>query len=403
METQAIYPTSETLSVAAKTAEQVQPKAAARILFVDNIRIFLTVLVVLHHLMVIYAGSGGWIYQEGRQDVITGALGQWFTSVNHSYFMGLFMFISAYFVPGSYDRKGAAHFLRDRLIRLGIPLAVYSWVLRPLLIYAGLASFGDLRLSLPGWYFRQYFKEYGLIGGGPLWFVEALLIFSFLYALWRLAIPGRPGAATRQTDYPQNTKIAILALLIAVISFVVRLWYPSDRVFRPLSFQFADFPQYIALFIAGLVAYRRDWLARLPQRTGRVWLASAAILILAYPPIVIFGGAIVDATPFKGGWHWQALLAALWQSFLGISMCVSVIYLFQRRLDRQGALGRFLSRNAYTAYLIHEPVITFVALMAMGIVLYPLLKFGLAALVAVPLCFGLSSLIRRLPHTQRVL
>jgi hypothetical protein len=40
------------------------------------------------------------------------------------------------------------------------------------------------------------------------------------------------------------------------------------------------------------------------------------------------------------------LLAALWQSFLGIAMRVSVIYLIQRRLDRQGMLGRFLSRNA---------------------------------------------------------
>ena len=38
-----------------------------RLLFVDNIRIFLTMLVIAHHLMVIYAGSGGWIYLEGRQ------------------------------------------------------------------------------------------------------------------------------------------------------------------------------------------------------------------------------------------------------------------------------------------------------------------------------------------------
>jgi hypothetical protein len=183
----------------------------------------------------------------------------------------------------------------------------------------------------------------------------------------------------------------------------VRLWFPSDWVYSPLAFQFADFPQYIALFIVGLVAYRQNWLVRLPERTGRVWLASAAILILLYPPIAILGGAIADPTPFLGGWHWQALLGALWQSFLGLAMCVSVIYLFQRRLDSQGAFGRFMSRNAYTAYLIHEPVITFAALVAMGLMLYPLLKFGLMALITVPLIFGLSSLIRRLPYTQRVL
>ena len=35
------------------------------------------------------------------------ALGGWFCAVNQAYFMGLFLLISAYFVPGSYDRKGA--------------------------------------------------------------------------------------------------------------------------------------------------------------------------------------------------------------------------------------------------------------------------------------------------------
>ena len=403
MKTQIVYPQSEALITKERSIAEVQRKAATRLLFVDNIRIFLTVLVVLHHLMNIYAGSGGWIYLEGRQDVITGALGKWFTSVNGSYFMGLFLLIAAYFVPGSYDRKGGIHFMKDRLVRLGIPLAVYSWILRPLLLYAGLSSYGDLSLSFVKWYSQQYFREYSLIGGGPLWFISALLLFSVVYAIVRLLMPSRPAKPAVETSIPRNGAIAVFAVMIALASFIVRLWFPSDWVYSPLAFQFADFPQYIALFIVGLVAYRQNWLVRLPERTGRVWLASAAILILLYPPIAILGGAIADPTPFLGGWHWQALLGALWQSFLGLSMCVSVIYLFQRRLDSQGAFGRFMSRNAYTAYLIHEPVITFAALVAMGLMLYPLLKFGLMALITVPLIFGLSSLIRRLPYTQRVL
>jgi glucan biosynthesis protein C len=403
MKTQIAYPQSEALLTKEKAIAEVQPRAASRLLFVDNIRIYLTILVILHHLIIIYSGAGGWIWHEGRQDEITSALGNWFTAVNHSYFMGLFLLIAAYFVPGSYDRKGAARFLKDRLIRLGIPLAVYSWIIRPLFLYAGLSSYGDLNLSLVEWYSQQYFREYTWIGGGPLWFVSALLLFSVVYAIVRLLMPSRPAKPALETSFPRSSAIAIFAVLIALASFIVRLWFPSDWVFAPLAYQFADFPQYIALFIIGLVAYRQNWLVRLPERAGRVWMTAAAILILLYPPIAILGGALADPTPFKGGWHWQALLAALWQSFLGLSMCVSVIYLFQCRLDRQGALGRFLSPNAYTAYLIHEPVITFAALFATGLMLYPLLKFGLMALITVPLIFGLSSLIRRLPYTQRVL
>ena len=94
--------------------ENAQRKGTVRLLFVDDIRVFLTILVLLHHLMIIYAGTGNWFYTEGMQDAskamqsdVTEALGGWFCAVNQAYFMGLFLLISAYFVPGSYDRKGA--------------------------------------------------------------------------------------------------------------------------------------------------------------------------------------------------------------------------------------------------------------------------------------------------------
>ena len=403
MKTRAIYPTSEVLGATEKTAAQIQSKATTRIHYIDNIRIFLTILVVLHHLMIIYSGSGGWIYHEGRQDVITSVLGNWFTSVNHSYFMGLFLLVSAYFVPGSYDRKGAVQFLKDRLVRLGIPLVVYCWILRPLFIYAGYHQTEWPGVSFTDWYVHQYFRDFGLIGGGPLWFIEALLIFSLLYTLFRLFIPSRSQEPARTSSFPSQAAIALFALLLGVASFIVRLWFPSDTSFRPLNFQLADFAQYIALFIVGLVAYRHNWFELLPEKTGKTWLTIGVLLIILFPPIAILGGAIENDAPFKGGWQWQSLLATMWQSFLCVSMCISVVYIFRRRFNRQGTLGSFLSRNAYTVYLIHEPVITFTAVAMVGLTLYPLLKFGLVALVAIPLCFGLSSLIRKLPFTRRIL
>jgi glucans biosynthesis protein C len=403
MNTQIVSPQSEALTTRERTAARVEPKETTRLLFVDNIRIFLTILVILHHLIIIYSGSGGWIYHEGREDLITSALGAWFTSVNHSYFMGLFLLIAAYFVPGSYDRKGAARFLKDRLIRLGIPLAVYSWVIRPLFLFAGLSAFGELNLSFFEWYSQQYFRDYGLIGGGPLWFVSALLLFSVIYAVVRRFLEPGTEKPKEAEGFPSNVAIALCALCIALVSFIVRLWFPSDTVFSPLSFQLADFTQYIALFIAGLVAYRRNWLMNLPEKVGSRWLAIAVLMIFVYPFFGLAFGALTDNTPFKGGWHWQAFVAALLQSFLCVSMVIGLVYLFRRCLDRQTPLAGFLSRNAYTAYLIHEPVITFAALLVIGWLLYPLLKFGLMALLLVPLCFGLSSLIRRLPYAGKVL
>lgn len=377
-------------------------KATARLLFVDNIRVLLTILVLLHHLMITYAGTGSWYYTEGRQDDVVDAVGGWFCSVNQAYFMGLFLLISAYFVPGSFDRKGAGRFLKDRLIRLGIPLAVFSWVINPPLVYA--VFFQDIRIPFWDYFPSDYFQNNPLIGAGPLWFVEVLLIFSLVYALWRFLIPSRPAEPVGEARFPGSGAIALFALVLGVAGFLVRLVFVIDvYTFKPLNLQLPFFAQYIALFIVGLIAYRRNWLMSLPDNTGRLSLGIAAILILLWPPMMIVNGAINDDLSWKGGWNWQALAYALWESFLCVSMCIGLIYAFRRYLSSRGKVAGFLVPNAYTAYIIHAPVIIAAAIAVRDVALYPLLKFGLVALVAVPVCFGLSSLIRKLPYTEHVL
>jgi len=387
---------------------QAQPAAAAarastgsRLLFIDNMRVMLTIQVLLFHLLIIYAGTGSWLYTEGRQDFVTGALGAWFIAVSQAYFMGLFLLISAYFVPGSYDRKGAGRFLKDRLIRLGIPMAIYSWVLSPLLVY--LVKRVKDSVSLPWWNYFPGLKFEAVIGSGPLWFVETLLIFSLVYVGWRLATASRPASFTAEAQFPSNGVIALFALLLGIAGFLVRLWRPMGWNFTPLNLQFPFFAQYIALFIVGLIAYRRNWFTRLPETTGRLWLVIGIVMVFLFWPLVIGGGMDKGIEPFAGGWHWQAFAYALWESFTCLGLCIGLIYLFRRNVNRQGTLAKFLSSNAYTAYIIHGVVITVIALAVRDVMVYPLLKWALVALVAVSLCFGLSHLIRKLPYTDRVL
>jgi len=387
---------------------QAQPVAAgarastgSRLLFIDNIRVMLTIQVVLFHLLIIYAGTGSWMYRDGREDFVTGALGAWLITVSQAYFMGLFLLISAYFVPGSFDRKGAGRFLKDRLIRLGIPLAIYSWILSPLLVY--LVKRVKDGVSLPWWHYLPGLKFEAVIGSGPLWFVETLLIFSVVYAAWRLAAGSRPASTTVDAHFPGNGVIALFAALVGIAGFLVRLWRPVGWNFDPLNLQFPFFAQYIALFIVGLIAYRRNWFSSLPETTGRLWLAIGIVMIFLFWPLVIGGGMDKGIEPFAGGWHWQAFAYALWESFLCLGMCIGLIYLFRRNVNRQGRFAKFLSSNAYTAYIIHGVVITVIALAVRNVMVYPLLKWALVALVAVPLCFGLSHLIRKLPYTDRVL
>jgi len=80
-----------------------------------------------------------------------------------------------------------------------------------------------------------------------------------------------------------------------------------------------------------------------------------------------------------------------------VLLTVGLIVLFRERLNRQGRLSRAASDNSYAAYVIHAPVLVVLALLIRDIHLYPLLKFALVTLIAIPLCFAFAALIRRVP------
>jgi glucan biosynthesis protein C len=53
-------------------------------------------------------------------------------------------------------------------------------------------------------------------------------------------------------------------------------------------------------------------------------------------------------------------------------------------------------------YLIHPVVLVGFAYAFHVVALYPLLKWGIAALVTIPLCFLISLVIRKIPLANRV-
>ncbi len=101
----------------------------------------LIMLIILVHLAITYgAPVGGWYYHEGQPGMIESMLYVFFLGVSQSLFMGFFFLISGYFTTGSYNRKGTYHFLKDRLLRLGIPLLFYIIFIDPLIEYALVSS-----------------------------------------------------------------------------------------------------------------------------------------------------------------------------------------------------------------------------------------------------------------------
>jgi glucans biosynthesis protein C len=368
-----------------------------RLYFLDNLRWVLTALVVLHHLSITYGAEGSWYYIEKPADELATILLTFFTALNQGYFMGLFFLIAGYFTPAALDRKGMARFLKDRLLRLGVPLAIYALVINP-----ALDAFLTVQLdpaATPSSFWQVLFTNWSRLqfAPGPLWFVETLLIFSTVYAigarLWRRAWP----------DLTLTTgKLAFFAGLIAVASFATRQVIPVGVEWHHL--QLAFFPQYIALFATGVWAYRNDWLPDLPRSTVRTWAVIVGVAVLALPIMMVSLGPEPDLSLVFGGWHWQAAAFALWEAFYAVGMSVTLLALFRRWFNGQNWFSHMLSASAYTVYIIHAPVIVALALAVRAVPLPGLLKFGLLATPALILCFVLAHLlVQYVPGAKRIL
>ncbi|QBD81073.1 acyltransferase [Ktedonosporobacter rubrisoli] len=367
--------------------------ARPRLFFIDHIRVALTILVILHHLAITYGGYGVWYYQEANREGLTRLLAIFFVLINQSFFMGCFFLISAYFTPASYDRKGAGNFLKDRLLRLGVPLLIYIFVISPFANYVG--------QELPGPYW-QFLSHYGLAacGSGPLWFVEALLLFECLYVLYRKLSEKWVRQSDKISSKPPTFSILVLfSLALAVITFLVMIWFPFGWTFNLLNFIPSNFPQYICLYCLGLLAARRNWFVNVPGRLGKLGLWSALGATLVLFPLAIF----IDVPAYAGGIHWQAFVYALWESIMGLGVSMGLIVFFRQRLNRQGRWGKFLSTHAYAVYIIHAPVIVCLGFALHSLSLYPALKFALAACVGVLLCFGCAYLLRKLPGASKII
>jgi glucans biosynthesis protein C len=373
------------------------PTTYPRLRYVDNLRTALTALVVIHHAAIGYSNIPGWYYVEPPADS-SATLLDVLLVLNQAFFMGAFFLISALFVPGSYDRKGARRFLSERLLRLGVPLLLWLLVLRPLVTVGRYAEARDAAqhgTELPYWQF--YLLSFN---PGPMWFVEVLFVFSALYVLWRrLAGESRhtSGSAPATGRAPGAVAIVGFTIGLALVTYLWRIVVPMDARFLGLPTP-AYLPQYAALFTVGLIATRRGWLAGLSRTAGRVAFASAAVAAVALVLVLVSAGAAV-----LGRGTWPSLVTATCEQVLAVGIVLGLLVLFRERLDHQGSRHRFLSAHAYTVYVIHPVVLVALGYALSGVQAPAVAKFALLAVPAVPLCWVMAFLVYALPGVRRVL
>ena len=374
-----------------------------RLLFVDNLRTFAIILVFLVHIAITYGASGLWYYQEGQ---LTGP--QYyvflpFTCFCQAFFMGLLFFLAGYFTPASYERKGPGQFTLDRLTRLWLPVGVFIFLIDPFMQYA-LISAGVMPsptgLPMTFQVFLGLFTNpFNGLGFGPLWFIEALFFFTLIYVCWRLVV--RSPSKTR--SIPRNVTIALLAIALGAVSFLVRIWLPIGYVLNPFGFQLPFFPQYVAFFILGMIAFSGNWLLSMPSKTGMFWLRIASILLIVFLMVLSFAAVTGTVSMFFGGLKWQTVFFAFWEQTFAVSITIGLTVWFREKLNFQNRFFKVLSENSYAAYVLQAPTLVGLALGLASVEMPLFLKFLAVAPIGVALCFVTAFLVRKIPKVNLVL
>ena len=409
---------------AAPAAAEAQSGAKTRLLYLDNLRTAAITLVVLGHVAVSYGAEGDWyIHGKGQVSPVAFILTLPLMAIGAAFMMGLLFLIAGYFTPRSYDRKGPGPFLVDRLKRLGIPLLLFAIVINPVNQYLVEAHAGEYQGSY--WSFiPPYIRNLDTAGFGVTWFLEALLIFSIFYTLWRILTRSREGRA--RSDHPgvieqtageraelpdlgraaapSNRRIALFALALGLATFLVRIWAPVNKYFEPEHLEFAHFPQYVAMFAVGAVAYRRNWLAIFSDVQASLWRWVALVCVLLLPVLAVAAGALTGELDERGagGLNWLSLAYSVWEGFTCLAMVITVLAWFRKRFNHQGRLARAMSESSFAVYVLHPIIIVPLALALSGLPINPTIVFLFAAPLAVALCYIIAYYFRKLPLVRNI-
>jgi len=373
-----------------------------RLCYLDNLKVLLIILVIIHHVGQANGATGGsWFYSYPGERVKPLEL---FFLFDASFFMGLFFFISGYFFPESFDRHGPRKFIANKLIRFGIPLIFALVLMIPIIEYVKYINYVN-HINFKDFYIREWFGyapdktvHSHLANFAHLWFIEHLLVYSFLYAIigtvLQKCMSSKPAVTVRQVRL--YAFIPYIIILGIVTNLMRTVWaFPMDRWIGFLGFiqmEPAHIPQYLSLFILGILAYRWSFLDSITTPRNMFWfLPGLGIYVITIAQL--FGTGSQNAFFM---WEYR-------EGLLCVGGCIGLLAFFKTYFNRTGRIMQVLSENTYGTYILHVPVVVALQYAFDPVHAGAFTLFVIVSILSIPGAFLVSFFVRLIPGVKRVL
>lgn len=323
---------------------------------------------------------------------------------NDIFFMSLMFFLSGLFVWQGLTQKGAAAFLRGRLLRLGVPFLVAAGVVAPLAYYptylqiAGRSDIAD--------YWHQW-RALGNWPAGPGWFIWVLFAFDLIGAVLFIVVPQWGVKLGALTTRLARRPVVFFAALVAVTAAV---YMPMAHFFTslawtsigPFAFQTSRIVHYLVYFLTGVGVGA----AGLDQGL----LAPDGKLARAWPwwigrALLLFAVATVALTAIVSLGRWPALATAADAGFVlsCAASCFAFLAIFLRFAQTRSPICDSLAANSYAIYLFHYAFVSWLQYALLPASMPGVAKFLIVFLGALCLSWATSATLRRISVVARVI
>jgi peptidoglycan/LPS O-acetylase OafA/YrhL len=300
---------------------------------------------------------------------------------------------SLFFAAGKEEGgiKGAARFVKDKAMRLLVPVVVCDLTHASLQLYLERLTHGEFG----GSYFQylpQYFTSEFDWEGAHLWYLWVLFVFSvLLYPLLRWLMGRGQGVLAKLGDLLARPG-AVYALALPAILLSVLIDYQSTD----LKNAGWIFPVYLWLTLSGFLVVSHERLQASIQRLR--WLSLAAGLALVGCSLFLL---TLDVGPAFGTWRcglgWGTRALGSW-------CCVLAILGFGRKhLNIGTPLLRYANEAVLPFYILHQTVLLGVGYYVLQWAIPDLLKWVLILILSFGIIMVLYEFLVRRYNVMRLL
>lgn len=379
---------------------------SARLYYLDWLQVLAILGVFVFHAVHPFDDLYPWHIKNAESSIVV----NFFVGFFGSWGMPFFFLMAGATSWFSLQRRTPGRYIRERVTRLLIPFIISAILLTPLQAYYELTHKGwwkggsivEFILSAEA---RAYFyTEFHPITIGPqifgalgyhMWFVGFLFAFALIALplfLWLNQDAGKRFIASLARLTKWRGGLLVFVIPLALSRFLLQPGFPAEH-------DWSDFVFMLLFFISGYVliaderftqAIRRDW--RLHLILG---IVTTLFFFSSAAGVPVFEWIGSPATP---GFY------AVWAAVGVNSWCWTMVFLYigMRYLDTTNKWLQYGREASYPLFILHQPVIIFIAFYAVKWDVGVTLKLLVVVLGSLLVSFGLVELVKRIDVLRRL-